>query len=209
MSPRGKPNPQGRASLLSAAERLIARDGVDAVTTRAVAREAQVAIGLLYRHFADKDALLVALLDERLRGAGARLAVLPSRVGTRTVRENLVEIVAESLETLVAIAPLLAVGLGRPELRPRGQTAAVGPDRDGAIGPVRAYLEAEAAAGRIRPAADLDAAASLLVGACHDLALQRALRRDGSPVDPAVPGRLVDALLAGLVGASSATGERP
>lgn len=169
-----------------------------AVTTRAVAQEAQVATGLLYNHFADKDELLVALLGDRLREAGTRLTALPARAGTRTVRENLVEIVAESLDTLLAFAPLLAVLMSRPDLVPGAEEPAVGPDRDEAIVPVRAYLEAELLGRRIRRGSDIDAAATLLVGACHDLALHRALRRDGSPVDPALPRRLVDTLLTGL-----------
>jgi len=209
VSPRGKPNPQARALLLAAAERLIRRDGLEAVTIRAIAGEAHVATGLFYHHFAGKDELLVALLGDRLRAAGTRLAALPARAGTRTVRENLVEIVAESLDTLVAFAPLLAVLLSRPDLRPGVDEPAVGPDREEAIIPVRAYLEAELRAGRIRRESDLDAAATLLVGACHDLALHRALRRDGSPVDPALPQRLVDTLLAGLGPTSPRTGGTP
>jgi AcrR family transcriptional regulator len=198
MSPRGKPNPHARALLLAATERLIRRDGIEAVTTRTVAREAQVATGLLYNYFADKDELLVALLDYRLRAAGTRLTALPARAGTRTVRENLVEIVAESLDTLLAYAPLLAVLMSRPDLRPGADQPTIGPDREEAIVPARAYLQAELRAGRIRHGSDVDAAAMLLVGACHDLALHRALRRDSSPIDPALPQRLVDTLLAGL-----------
>lgn len=184
--------------MLSAAERLIRRDGIAAVTTRAVAREAQVATGLLYNHFANLDGLLVALLHDRLRAAGTRLAALPARAGTRTVRENLVEIVAESLETLVGFAPLLAILLSRPDLWAGANEPAVGLDREEAIVPVRAYLQAELRAQRIRPGSDVDAAATLLVGACHDLALHRAIRQDAAPVDKALAQRLVDTILTGL-----------
>jgi AcrR family transcriptional regulator len=194
MSPRGKPNPQARAELLAATERVVRRDGMEGVTIRAVAREAQVATGLLYTHFADKDELLLALLDEALRAAGARLAALPARAGTRTVRANLTEILAESLDTLLALAPLLPVLMSRPDL----VAGAAGPDRQAAMVPVHAYLEAEREAGRIRPDADLDAAAALLIGACHDLALHRALRRDDAAIEPGLAQRLVDTLLVGL-----------
>jgi AcrR family transcriptional regulator len=179
------------------------------VTTRAVAREAQVATGLLYNHFADKDELLLALLGDRLREAGERLAALPARAGTGTVRENLIEMVAESLDALLAVAPLLAVLVTRPDLRPDSDARVFRPDPEGAIMPVRAYLEAEARAGRIRPDADLEAAAALLVGACHDLALHRALRRDLQPVDPALSQRLVDTLLAGLNPVTTRSGNPP
>jgi hypothetical protein len=114
------------------------------------------------------------------------------------VRDNLVAIVAESLDTLLAFAPLMTIVMARPELRPRPAGAAAGPDRERAIVPVRAYLDAEARAGRLRADADLEAAAALLVGACHDLAFHRAMHADTSPVDPGLPQRLVDTLLAGL-----------
>lgn len=47
-------------------------------------------------------------------------------------------------------------------------------------------------------------AAALLVGACHDLAFHRALHRDTTPVDPRLPARLVDTLMAGLLPAAAA-----
>jgi AcrR family transcriptional regulator len=199
MSPRGKTNPHTREVLLAAAEAVIRRDGLGAATTRSVAREAKVADGLLYNHFADKDDLLIALLGDRLKAAGARLASLPDRAGTRTVRENLVEIVTEGLETLLALAPLLGALLDRPDLRARQHDQGAAPDRQGALIPARRYLEAERSAGRVRAGADVDAAAALLVGACHDLAFHRALHRDTSPVDPGLPERLVDTLMAGLL----------
>jgi len=208
VSPRGKPNPQARSLLLAAAERVVRHDGVGAVTTRAVAREAQVATGLMYRHFADKDELLVALLADRLHEAGERLSALPARAGTGSVRDNLVEIVAESLDTLLAFAPLATIVMARPELRPQPEEAAARPDRERAIVPVRAYLEREARAGRLRVDADVDAAATLLVGACHDLAFHRAMHADTSPIDPGLPQRLVDTLLAGLEPAGASTTER-
>jgi AcrR family transcriptional regulator len=194
MTPRGRANPEARSQLLDAAETVIRRDGLAGATTRAVAREAGVADGLLYNHFADKDDLVMALLGDRLRAAGTRLAVLPERAGTRSVREHLVEIVDEGLRTLLGLAPLLGAFLERPDLRRPG----AGPDRQGALIPVGAYLEAEVAAGRVRADADVEAAASLLVGACHDLAFHRALHRDASPVDPRLAERLVDTLMTGL-----------
>ena len=185
--------------LLSAAERLIRREGLPALTTRAVAREAGVADGLLYNHFADKDDLLMALVGDRLQTASARLAGLPACAGTRTVRENLVDITAVGLDALLTLAPLLGALLERPDLHGRRHEHGASPDRERALVPARAYLEAERDLGRVRADADLDAAAALLVGACHDLAFHRALHRDSSPVDPRLPERLVDTLLAGLL----------
>lgn len=50
-----------RESLVDAAERAIARRGVEAVTLRAVAKEAGVTHAAPYHHFKNKDALLAAV----------------------------------------------------------------------------------------------------------------------------------------------------
>jgi AcrR family transcriptional regulator len=46
---------------VDAADRLLARDGANAVTTTRVAAEAGIAVGTLYRYFPDKEALFDAL----------------------------------------------------------------------------------------------------------------------------------------------------
>ena len=52
--------------ILAAAEEIIAADGVDAVTTRAIAERAGVAAPSLYRFFEDRHAILDALLEQML-----------------------------------------------------------------------------------------------------------------------------------------------
>lgn len=49
-----------RAKLMQAAARIVASDGMSAATTAAIAAEASVAEGTLYRHFESKDDLLIA-----------------------------------------------------------------------------------------------------------------------------------------------------
>jgi AcrR family transcriptional regulator len=71
--PEGAARPQradaarNQGKVLDAAERLFARDGVDRVTMQAVAKEAGVGVGTLYRGFGDKAGLAMALLGERER----------------------------------------------------------------------------------------------------------------------------------------------
>lgn len=50
--------------ILEAAEGLVAEQGVEAVTTRAIAERAGVAAPSLYRFFADRDEVLDALLEQ-------------------------------------------------------------------------------------------------------------------------------------------------
>src|SRR6188508_1408133 len=52
-------------AILDAAETVFARDGVQRARMEDVAGEAGVAVGTLYNYFADRNALLDALLDER------------------------------------------------------------------------------------------------------------------------------------------------
>lgn len=54
---------RNRAALLDAARRLIARDGVDAVTMAAVAAEAGVGKGTVFRRFSSRQGLMAAVLD--------------------------------------------------------------------------------------------------------------------------------------------------
>lgn len=51
-----------RESILDATARLLDREGYGALTTNAVAREAQAAIGTVYEYFPNREALLAALL---------------------------------------------------------------------------------------------------------------------------------------------------
>lgn len=71
LKPRRAPR-QARAlatqdAILEAAAQIIARDGLAAFTTNAVAERAGVSIGSLYQYFANKDGLMVALIDRQQR----------------------------------------------------------------------------------------------------------------------------------------------
>jgi AcrR family transcriptional regulator len=67
---RGRPagqTAQGAAArdrLYATAMRLIAARGYDATTLRDIAKEARVSVGLLYRYFPSKQAVVIALYDE-------------------------------------------------------------------------------------------------------------------------------------------------
>src|SRR6186997_3503268 len=67
---RGRPPGQtaqgaaARERLYGTAIRLIAKRGYEATTLRDIAKEAGVSVGLLYRYFPSKQAIVLALYDE-------------------------------------------------------------------------------------------------------------------------------------------------
>jgi len=83
----GQPAPEradaarNRRRILDAAERLFAERGVDGVTTDAVAAEAGVGKGTVFRRFGDKAGLAAALLDERERALQEQLLSGPPPLG--------------------------------------------------------------------------------------------------------------------------------
>lgn len=61
------------SAILDAAEAVFARDGVQRSRMGDIAREAGVAVGTIYNHFADRDALVQALLEARRKTLYARI----------------------------------------------------------------------------------------------------------------------------------------
>jgi AcrR family transcriptional regulator len=80
---RRLPAADRRAEISVAARSLFARNGYHATTTRQLAAAAGVSDALLYRHFADKHAVLTHVVDEALSTFGSlppleRMAPLPT-----------------------------------------------------------------------------------------------------------------------------------
>jgi len=65
--------------IAEASRRLLIKDGMDAVTMRRVAAAVGITPMALYRHYADRAALLNALADEAFDSLAERLAALPAR----------------------------------------------------------------------------------------------------------------------------------
>ncbi|HLU73890.1 MAG TPA: TetR/AcrR family transcriptional regulator [Nonomuraea sp.] len=81
-----------RAEVLSAARRVIARDGLDAATTRAIAKEAGYSNGVLAHYFTDKDDILLSALRQSHQRIRERLARKVEGVtGLAALRELLLD----------------------------------------------------------------------------------------------------------------------
>jgi AcrR family transcriptional regulator len=182
-----------REHLVTTAERILAANGTAGLTVRAIAREAGVADGVLYNHFADKEELLATALERHLRATEQSLGDLPEP-GTSTVEANLRAYLAYGLAMHRAILPAFTGLLGQPAVldrfaRLRGQQ----PDwRDRLL----AYLRAERERGRLAAAAPIEAATAMLVGVCHETVLSALVRGEPPPTPPV--DDLVAVLLDGI-----------
>ena len=192
-----------RAQLVDAAERVLRTRGLARATTKEIAREAGLAEGTLYLHFADKLDLVRAVHEKLLPAFIEVVSHLPGRAGTRTVEANLTELARSALRLYHDVLPLGSSLFADPELlrRFRALLAERGGGPHRAWEPVVAYLEAEQALGRVAPEADPAAATLLLLGACQQLVFVELMSgpetlpfRDRP--DPAA--ELVATLLAGL-----------
>jgi AcrR family transcriptional regulator len=155
-----------RQQLFQAAERVLLREGPNALTSRAVTAEADVAKGVLHRHFADFDAFLAELVQDRIARLKDQSAILEASAGTRTVPQNLVDALTELFDP-VSVA-LTSLVFFRDELRRRLRRPGDGlPFLTEAREMLSTYLTAERAQGRIAADAKVDSLALSLIGASH------------------------------------------
>ncbi len=162
-----------RGQLFDAAERVLLRDGPDALTTRSVTAKAGVANGVLHRHFDDFDAFLAELVLDRIARMDTQAAALRESAGTGTVAGNLTGALTALFES-VAVA-IVALVTFRDELRARLRRAgrAGVPLLTEAVVMIASYLSAERDLGRIAADADVDTLAPTLIGAGHLLFADR------------------------------------
>jgi AcrR family transcriptional regulator len=111
---------RNRATILAAAEALVAEHGAGCVTMDQVARAAGVGKGTLFRHFGDRCGLMRALLDERERSfqEGFIRGAAPLGPGAPP-RERLVAFGERMLEHIEIQGDLLAAAEGAPGERLR------------------------------------------------------------------------------------------
>jgi AcrR family transcriptional regulator len=210
-----------REYLIATAARLIGERGSAGLAVRDIAREAQVADGVLYNYFEDKEDLLAHALLAHVGSVMQAAPQMPA-AGSGTVAGNLRLFIERGLQTLARVAPAFAGLVSQPRVlsrfhamvggdaafvgggERRAEPAPEGPDPDGPRGlpdTLRGYLLAERRLGRIDRAADVDAAVTLIVGTIHGEILPRVLLAPpGRPVttEPGLAGRVADTVLRGI-----------
>lgn len=188
--PTGTAISDPRERLFAAAERILLRDGAQALTSRAVTAEAKVAKGVLHRHFVDFDDFLAELVRDRIAVMRSRSAELLASVGEGSVEDNLTDalVVAFSSVALRMVGLIIVRDELRARLRAAGHEGV--PVASDAAWMIRDYLAAERDGGRIKPAADIDSIGMNLIGGAQ------LLYEGGTPRTEEVR-RLVTAALAG------------
>ncbi len=172
---------RNRERLLSVAVQALSREGVD-VSLEAIARQAGVGIGTLYRHFPTREALIDAAyqgeLDRLCDCVDDLLAAAPAERALRAWMNHFVDYMSTKRGMGDALRALIASG-GDPFAR----------SRDRLTGAVAALLGAGRADGTLRA----DVAPGDVLVSLSGVSLATADRRDRDQVD-----RLLDLLMDGL-----------
>jgi AcrR family transcriptional regulator len=192
--PTGVAMRDAREQLFDAAERVLLRDGPNALTSRAVTTEAGCAKGVLHRHFADFDAFLAELVLDRVARIGSQAAALRDSAGTGTVAGNLTGALMALFGPVAVV--ILSLVIARDGLRARlrqAGSARVPLLTEGAA-MIASYLTAERDLGRIAADADVDTLAPTLIGAAHLLFTGW----EGIPVADGAVRKVVTTVIAGV-----------
>jgi AcrR family transcriptional regulator len=190
-----------RAQILDAATHVFASKGFTRATIRDVARAAGIADGTIYNYFANKDDLLIGLLD-RLNDTARRPASL-ALASTAPIEDHIRAYVRERVEALWSNADLfravLPELLANPDLRKRYYDEVIAPTialGEGAFG----ALSASGVLRDVDPSLSIRIMAGSLLGV---LVLQLLGDETLAARWQAIPDVLADLLLPGLLADSS------
>lgn len=221
--------PDTRDRILDAAAHVMRTRGFARTTTKEIARAAGYSEATLYKHFQDKTDLFLAVLKERLPSLGSTLSALSAGIdadadpqahagpqagadtnghpdanaaASETLASRLTATARGAIAFYEASFPISASVFSEPELL-TAHHAAVTRQGAGPQYPLEAlarYLRLEQGRGRIRPGADCDAAASLLLGSCFQYAFLRCFAQLPPAPDAAAghAAAVAATLLAGL-----------
>lgn len=145
-----------RQRLIDATIAVAERDGVDGLTTRAITAEAGVSPGMFYGHFASKESLLAAVVDDRVDQLTTLVAAeidLGAPLGD-VVREVLRELIeVADLRVLAAFRATASTDEARATQRRINQRIVE------AFAPI---IETTIDAGLVRPDVDAEAVVELI-----------------------------------------------
>ncbi|EMD30196.1 TetR/AcrR family transcriptional regulator [Amycolatopsis azurea] len=161
-----------REEIVAAAAKVMREQGYAHATTKAIARAAGYSEALLYKHFKDKTEIFTSVLTERLPALGTTLDDLMATAADTPLAANLARLARITLSFYLESFPIAVSLFSSRELlathREQVMSRRRGPDVP--LTRVTEYLGEELRLGRIREDADLEASASLLLGACFQYA---------------------------------------
>ena len=202
------PSPDQKERLLAATERLLSSQGLGCVSTRDIARAANVAEGALYHHFGDKAELILAVVLHQLGDFPDVLQSLPLHVGLNTVQKNLERLLESAFAFHHRMSPLVCSLFADQELlakvRSMMNARSMGPGRSAFA--IAAYLRAEQQLGRVAPSAVPETIAELLIAVSFNAALCDHFFSGGSDETKA-RRKLREMVRALMVGLQPANGE--
>ena len=178
VDPRSDPQPAGRRltsrqrqaaarreQILKTALGLFAAQGFDATSTRAIAKEAGIAEGLIFHYFPTKASLLTAILEDRLEGRRAfrsELRPLLEEAGGKPATEVLHTVASGWLATLRRDEEIVVVLFTTAQTDPEVRRAWQGLIREGTE-LLTGYLASRVEAGELRRDLPLETAAMMFV----------------------------------------------
>ena len=120
--PKGVVDPDRRERIARAAIDVVARDGVDRLSHRTVAAEAQVPLGSTTYHFSSRDDLLAAAIEQAQSDWDAYLGAWEARLEAEpdlaaALSELVVEITGTNRDQAVVEYELYVAALRRPALQ--------------------------------------------------------------------------------------------
>lgn len=184
-----------RERILDAAADIMRRHGVARATTKEIAKAAGYSEALLYKHFRDKEALMLHVLRERMPAF-----VSKGVPGEGTVESNLVAVVHGGLHFYQQSFPMMASMAAQPRLMAASRESlrkyGAGPHEP--VAALTRYLDAERDLGRVAADADTRAVAALLMGACFHQGFLRYFTEGAD--GPAPPGSAARDLVRPVLG---------
>jgi AcrR family transcriptional regulator len=184
------------------------------VTTKQVAAEADCSEASIYYHFRDRTDLIAEVVAARTAELTTRLGDLPlSPQGSAT--ERLAALTAAVAETFAELIGLSSPLFADPQVLERFRAVLVERSLSlhGIQATVAARLGEEQRQGRLREDVDVHTVALLIVGACHEVALEAHLMGQARQFTPDQAAARIAATLGTLLipppAPTAATGARP
>jgi AcrR family transcriptional regulator len=166
-----------RDTIVTAAATVMREKGIARTTTKEIARAAGYSEALLYKHFADKQEIFMAVLQERVGG----LVDPAELVAAGDLHTNLIEMVGGLMDFYAVSFPMSASLFSDTTLLAAWREGMS--EKGGGPGvPLRrleGYLAAEQKAGRIARDVDTVAVAALLCGAAFQHGVLTAFEGSG------------------------------